>query len=119
MNSQPAAEVFAPEKGWRQRLRKIRFTRRGLRKPLMLGVPLLVAVVAFWFWFTGGRYVSTDNAYIHAPKLMVSSDVSGIVSDVLVREGETERHGDVLVRVNPEHFKIDRNNATAALDQTV
>jgi hypothetical protein len=25
----------------------------------MIGVPLLVAVIAFWFWFTGGRYVST------------------------------------------------------------
>jgi len=118
MNFQPAAEVFAPEKGWRQRLRKIRFTRRGLRKPLMLGVPLLVAVVAFWFWFTGGRYVSTDNAYIHAPKLMVSSDVSGIVSDVLVHEGQTVRQGDVLFRIDPKQFKIALDNAKAQLAQT-
>src|SRR5262245_383459 len=118
MNFQPTAEVFAPKKGWRQRLRSLGFTRGGLRKPLMIGVPLLVAVVAFWFWFTGGRYVSTDNAYIHAPKLMVSSDVSGIVSDVLVHEGQAVRQGDVLFRIDPEQCKIALDNAKAQLAQT-
>src|SRR5262245_66464326 len=117
MNFQPAAEVFAPEKGWRQRLRKIRFTRRGLRKPLMIGVPLLVAVIAFWLWFSGGRYVSTDNAYIHAPKLMVSSDVSGIVSDVLLHKGQIVHQGDLLFRFDPEQFNFALDNATAKLDK--
>ena len=84
----------------------------------MIAVPLLVAVIAFWLWFTGGRYVSTDNAYIHAPKLMVSSDVSGIVSDVRVHEGQTVRQGDVLFRIDPEQFKIALDNAKAQLAQT-
>jgi membrane fusion protein, multidrug efflux system len=118
MNFQPTIEAFLPEKRWRQRLRSLRFTRRNLRKPLMIGVPLLVAVIAFWFWFTGGRYVSTDNAYIHAPKLMVSSDVSGIVSDVLVHEGQTVHQGDVLFRIDPTQFKIALENAKAQLAQT-
>src|SRR5262245_65720817 len=118
MNFQPPADVFVPERRWRQRLGSIGFTRRGLRKPLMIGVPLLVAAVAFWLWFTGGRFVSTDNAYIHAPKLMVSSDVSGIVSDVLVHEGQTVRQGDVLFRIDPAQFKIALDNAKAQLAQT-
>ena len=84
----------------------------------MIGVPLLVAVIAFWFWFAGGRYVSTDNAYIHAAKLMISSDVSGIVSDVLVHEGQTVRQGDMLFRIDPERFKIALDNAKAQLAQT-
>src|SRR4029453_18854498 len=84
----------------------------------MIRGPLLVAVIAFWFWFTGGRYESTDNTYIHAAKLMVSSDVSGIVSDVLVHEGQTVRQGDVLFRIDPEQFKIALDNAKAQLAQT-
>jgi multidrug resistance efflux pump len=58
------------------------------------------------------------NAYIHAAKLMVSSDVSGIVSDVLVHEGQTVRQGDVLFRIDPEQFKIALDNAKAQLAQT-
>src|SRR5262249_9774172 len=51
-------------------------------------------------------------------KLMVSSDVSGIVSDVLVHEGQTVHQGDVLFRINPEQFKIALDNAKAQLAQT-
>jgi hypothetical protein len=40
MNFQLSAETFVPEKRWRRRLRGFGFTRRGLRKPLMIGVPL-------------------------------------------------------------------------------
>jgi membrane fusion protein, multidrug efflux system len=84
----------------------------------MVGVPLLVAVIAAVMWMTGGRYVSTDNAYIHAAKLMVSADVSGLVSDVLVHEGQTVRTGEVLFRIDPRQFQIALDNAKAQLAQT-
>jgi membrane fusion protein, multidrug efflux system len=93
-------------------------TRQGLRKPLMIGVPLLVAVASFLLWYTGGRYVSTDNAYVRAPKLMVSSDVSGLVSEVAVHEGQAVRKGDVLFSVDPTQFRIAVDNAKAQLAQT-
>ena len=96
MNFQPSAEVFAPEKpgarplahrrhtSWSTQAIDDRRTAAGGRNRLLV-------------WFTGGRYVSTDNTSIHAAKLMVSSDVSGIVSDVLVHEGQTVRQGDIAV----------------------
>src|SRR5262245_18122204 len=93
-------------------------SRQRLRKPLMIGVPLLVAVVSFLLWYTGGRYVSTDNAYVRAPKLMVSSDVSGLVSEVAVHEGQAVHKGDVLFRIDPKQFQIAVDNAKAQLAQT-
>jgi membrane fusion protein, multidrug efflux system len=95
-----------------------RLSRQRLRKPLMIGVPLLVAFVSFLLWYTGGRYVSTDNAYLRAPKLMVSADVSGLVSEVLVHEGQAVRKGDVLFRIDPRQFQIAVDNAKAQLAQT-
>ena len=77
-----------------------------------------MAAVAFFAWYTGGRYVSTDNAYVHAPKLVVSADVSGIVADVLVHEGQAVRKGDVLFRIDPRQFQIAVDNAKAQLAQT-
>ena len=43
----------------------------------MAGGILLVAGAAMVLWLRAGRYASTDNAYVHAAKLMVSTDVSG------------------------------------------
>ena len=84
----------------------------------MIGVPLLVGAIALVLWLSGGRYVSTDDAYIHAAKLVVSSDVSGLVSNVYVHEGQKVRKGEALFRIDPKQFQIAVNNATAQLAQT-
>jgi membrane fusion protein (multidrug efflux system) len=118
MNVHVADRSLRPAEGVRGRLRQLKLSRQALRKPLMIGVPLLVAVVAFFAWFTGGRYVSTDNAYVRAPKLMVSSDISGLVSEVAVHEGQAVHKGDVLFRIDPEQFQIAVDNAKAQLAQT-
>jgi len=77
-----------------------------------------IGSVALVFWLTGGRYVSSDDAYVHAAKLMVSTDVSGLVQDVDVHEGQSVRAGDVLFRLDPQPFAIALANAKAALAQS-
>lgn len=98
--------------------RPARSRRRWLRIGLMSGGILVVAAVAGIFWLRGGRYVSTDDAYVHASKLMVTTDVSGIVSAVEVLEGQAVKTGDVLFRVDPRQFEIALSNAKANLAQT-
>jgi len=89
-----------------------------LRRIGMIWGLALIATVALFFWLTGGRYVSSDDAYVHAAKLMVSTDVSGLVKDVRVHEGQSVRAGDVLFRLDPEPFAIALANAKAALAQS-
>ncbi|MFT0859703.1 HlyD family secretion protein [Ancylobacter sp. G4_0304] len=91
--------------------------RRRLRLPLMLGGVALVALGAGYGWLSGGRYVSTDDAYIRAAKLMVSTDVSGLVSEVAVHEGQTVKAGDELFRIDPRQYEIALRNAQANLDE--
>lgn len=92
--------------------------KRRLRAPLMLGGVLIVALGAGYGWLSGGRYVSTDDAYVRAPKLMVSTDVSGLVADVDVKEGQKVKAGDVLFRVDPRQYEIALENAKANLAET-
>jgi membrane fusion protein, multidrug efflux system len=92
--------------------------RRHVRLALMLGGILGVAVGTATMWLHGGRYVSADDSYVHAGKLMVSTDVSGIVSSVDVHEGQFVKAGEVLFRVDPRQFKIALDNAQAQLAQT-
>ncbi len=92
--------------------------KRTVRTVLMLGGILIVLMAALTFWLRSGRYVSADDAYVRAAKLMVSTDVSGIVTEVAVREGQTVAAGDVLFRIDPKQFQIAVDNAKAALAQT-
>jgi membrane fusion protein (multidrug efflux system) len=87
--------------------------RNLIRPTLMYVVPALVLAVAAYSWITSGRYVSTDDAYVRAAKLMVSAQVSGAVSEVDVREGQFVHKGDVLFRLDRKPFEIALDNAKA------
>lgn len=91
--------------------------KRNVRLLLMVGGILLVAVAALTLWLRGGRYVSADDVYVRAAKLMVTTDVSGIVNTVDVREGQAVKAGDVLFRIDPKQFQIALDNAKAQLHQ--
>jgi membrane fusion protein (multidrug efflux system) len=115
----PAAKALRKQYvGAKGYIATLRQDRRRLRIHLMVGGIALVAFVAAVAWFMGGRYASTDNAYVRAAKLMVSTDVSGIVSEVNVKEGQSVRAGDVLFQVDPQQFRIALDNAKASLAQT-
>lgn len=90
--------------------------QRGvLRLVLMLGVPLLIALVGGYFYITSGRYISTDNAYVRQDMISVSPDVSGRIVEVDVRENQQVKAGDVLFRIDPEPYRIALAQADADL----
>jgi membrane fusion protein, multidrug efflux system len=95
-----------------------RKSRKRLRGILMLGGIAGVVAAAGFFWLNGGRWVSADNAYVRAAKLMVSTDVSGLVTTVDVKQGQRVKAGDVLFRIDPEQFRIALASAEANLAQT-
>ncbi|CAN0587812.1 unnamed protein product, partial [Ectocarpus sp. 12 AP-2014] len=61
---------------------------------------------------------STSDAYVRAAKLIVATDVSGLVSSVNVEEGQHVSKGELLFQLEPEQFTNAVNAAKAALDQT-
>jgi membrane fusion protein (multidrug efflux system) len=97
---------------------RMRSDRAFLRRVLMIGGVVIVAAVSLAFWLMGGRYVGTDDSYVHAAQLMVSTDVSGLVLDVDVREGQHVSVGQVLFRIDPKQFQIALDNAKANLGET-
>jgi membrane fusion protein (multidrug efflux system) len=91
--------------------------RRWGRLALMVCVPLLLAAVAGYFYLTGGRYVSTDNAYIQQDMVSISPDVSGRIVEVRVRENQRVKAGDVLFVIDQEPYKnaLEQTNAALAM----
>ena len=93
--------------------------RRNFTRPiLMLGGIAIVVIGTGYMWLTGGRMVSTDDSYVAAAEVNATTDVSGIVSKVLVHEGETVKTGQVLFQLGQHHFQIAVDGARAKLDET-
>ncbi|MFC7477415.1 HlyD family secretion protein [Dankookia sp. GCM10030260] len=92
--------------------------RRWLRPVLMLGGVLAVVAGAGAVWLHGGRYAGTDDAYVQADKLLVSTDVAGIVRAIAVREGEVVTPGQVLVKLDAAPFEFAVQQAAAQVSQT-
>lgn len=98
---------------------RARLSAKALRPILMLGGILVVAIGAGAYWLSGGRYVSIDDAYVRAAKVVVATDVSGIVASVDVHEGQQVSKGAVLLRLDPKPFEIAVAGARANLDSLV
>jgi membrane fusion protein, multidrug efflux system len=106
----------APKQGWAGALWA---DKARLRRILMIwGVGIFLAIAAC-FYLMSGRYVGSDDSYIHANKLMVSTDVSGLVESVNVHEGQQVKAGDILFTLDRKPFQIALENAQANLASTV
>ncbi|MFZ1067790.1 MAG: biotin/lipoyl-binding protein, partial [Pseudolabrys sp.] len=97
----------------------VRIWRRlpSLRTSLMVAGILAALVGSAVFWLRGGRYASTDDAYVQAAQLLVTTDVSGLVSSVNVHEGQAVKAGDLLFQLDLLAFQIALDNANANLHE--
>jgi membrane fusion protein (multidrug efflux system) len=91
--------------------------RQRLRWALLALLPLALIAGGYWY-VVGGSVMSTDDAYVEADKVGISTDVSGIVQEVDVAENQQVPAGQVLYRLDPRQFQIALDNAKANLAQT-
>ena len=117
----PIAPVVPTDKRSKERtaatdqVRQLR-RRDRIRWVLFALLPLALIVGGYWY-VTGGQVMSTDDAYVNAQKVGISTDVSGIVQDVAVKENDHVAAGQVLYRLDPRQFQIALDNAKANLAQ--
>jgi membrane fusion protein (multidrug efflux system) len=85
------------------------------RRSLLIGGPAILAAIALVFYLTGGRYESTDDAYVQAARVEVSTDVSARIVEIDVRDNQYVRKGDVLFKLDQRSFLIAVADAQAQL----
>jgi membrane fusion protein, multidrug efflux system len=91
-------------------------SRKRLRLVLLVVIPLIALAAGSYFYLMSGRYISTDNAYIGAQKVLITPDISGKIAKVTVTEGQRVSAGDALVEIDPEPFRITVAMTQARLD---
>jgi membrane fusion protein, multidrug efflux system len=87
----------------------------SLRLTLLVLVPALVAVFGLGYYLLGGRYVSTDNAYVGAQKVLITPEVSGKVVRIAVTEGQLLKPGDELFAIDADPYRFTAQEAEARL----
>jgi membrane fusion protein (multidrug efflux system) len=90
-------------------------SRVRLRVVLLAVIPLIALVVGSYFYLMSGRYISTDNAYVGAQKVLITPDISGKIAKVTVTEGQRVNAGDPLIEIDAEPFRIAATQAEARL----
>src|ERR1700682_3983054 len=88
--------------------------RRWVRWVSFALLPLALIVGAFWY-VTGGRVMSTDDAYVEADKVGISTDVSGIVTEISVSNNQVVAEGQVLFRMDDLPFRLALERAEAQI----
>ena len=97
-----------------------RFTgtlRRYRRMLLLVVLPLVAVIGGLVLYLNGGRYVTTDDAYVGAQKVLITPDISGKIEKVVVREGQRVNEGEVLFEIDPVPFRLAVDQAKATLAQ--
>ena len=89
-----------------------------LRWPLMSLAIVAVAGGGAYFYFTGGRYQSTDDAYAQAATVSISANVGGRVSEIEVADNELVQRGATLFKLDDAPFRIAVSDAAAQLADT-
>jgi membrane fusion protein (multidrug efflux system) len=79
---------------------------------LCLG-PLVLLLVGAYYYATGGRFISTENAYVKADKIAISTDVSGRVAAVHVGENDYVAKDQLLFTLDKSSLLIARAQISA------
>jgi len=114
----PVLKVVPPRPVEKTRARAAKLVgvfKQYRRAFLLIVVPAIAAIIGLTVFLMGGRYISTDNAYVGTQKVLVTPDVAGKVNRVLIVEGQKVRAGEVLVQIDPVPFEIAVRQAEGRL----
>ncbi|HKJ73613.1 MAG TPA: HlyD family secretion protein [Alphaproteobacteria bacterium] len=96
------------------------FSRQTIKRVFLgaAAVVLLVAAADFGYrYWTVGRYLeSTDDAYVKADFTTVAPKVSGYIGEVLVKDNEPVKAGQILARIDNRDFRTALDQAKADVE---
>ena len=96
---------------------KLPTSRRERVRWMLFGLLPIALIIGGLWYVLGGAIMSTDDAYVDAEKVGISTDVAGIVQSVEVKDNAHVDAGQILYRLDPRQFEIALDSAKANLAQ--
>jgi membrane fusion protein (multidrug efflux system) len=89
---------------------------RRMRTPLMIGGSLVIIAVAAVLYFLSSRTEATNDAYVNAARVAISTNVPGRVIELNVHDNQRVKRGSVLFRLDDRPFQLAAAQARAKLN---
>ncbi len=81
---------------------------------LVLVAGLIAFVADEWDWWVGSAVLqTTDDAYLHADLTPLAAKVPGYARDILVRDFQKVKAGDLLVQIDDDDYRAELEQAEA------
>lgn len=82
----------------------------------LLALLVVAAVDQGWRWWTTGRFIeTTDDAYVGGDITVVSTKVSGYITEMTVQDNQSVHAGDVIARLDDRDYKAALAQADGAV----
>ena len=92
-------------------------TFRLLHRLTLTGIAVVAALVVgsyLWFYYMDAPW--TRDGRVRADVVTIAPDVSGFVTEILVRDNQQVRRGDVIFRIDQARFALALQQADAVVD---
>lgn len=91
--------------------------KRPGKKPLIILaiVVVIMLLVGFWFWFSTRNIETTDDAFTEGDAVTIAPKAAGYVVQLLVKDNQRVKKGDLLVLIDPRDNAAQRDQAKAQL----
>lgn len=91
---------------------------RRFRAYMALAVVVAALVIFGWQWYRHyTTFITTDDAYVDADKVTVSSKILGRITRLYAEEGDTVEKGKLLVELDSSDLVAQKQQAQAARNQ--
>jgi membrane fusion protein, multidrug efflux system len=93
---------------------------RKIRAYSALAIVIIAVLATGWYYYKQyTKYYSTDDAYIDADRVSVSSKILGRITVIAVAEGDSVKSGELLVSLDSSDLVSQRIQSMALRDQSV
>ena len=73
---------------------------------LLVVIPIVLMWIILGYYYSLGKLIKTDNAYVKAPIISVQSEVSGKIKEVLIRNNQFVKKDQILLTIDAENLSI-------------
>ena len=86
---------------------------------LLVILPVIIILFLLGYYYSLGKYIKTENAYIKAPIISIQAEVSGKIKNVFIKNNQFVNKNQKLIEIDTERLKIDLTKQKEILNTTV
>lgn len=96
-------------------------TQNAKKKITIFLIAVAIAILGYvaYYQLIGKYNETTENAYVNAEQIVVTSQTGGIVTEINVTDTQDVKEGDLLAVIDDTDYKIALENAEANIAQAV